>query len=115
MQLSAGRDALIKRVTCSLIRGHTIAASTNERDSKRTGRLSGYLSRLSLSLSLSLCSINRFSYCMCSPVNVINVDVIRQSHAIFPPDGMRYPGVGAGRSSDACQLDTASGFVVAIT
>lgn len=40
-------------------------------------------------------------YDLCSPINVINVDVIRQHHTIFPPDRIRYLRVGAGWSNDA--------------
>lgn len=93
-----GVDSIKAVLTCLLIRMET---QLHERKSER-------------GLSIVIPSFF-FFFSICLPINVINVDVIRQRLTIFPPDRMRYPGVGARRSSDAGQLDTASGFVVPIS
>lgn len=80
-----GVDSIKAVLTCLLIRTET---QLHERKSER-------------GLSIVIPSFFFFFYRVCLPINVINVDVIRQRLTIFPPDGMRYPGVRARRSSDA--------------
>lgn len=80
-----GVDSIKAVLTCLLIRTET---QLHERKSER-------------GLSIVIPSFFFFFYRVCLPINMINVDVIRQRLTIFPPDGMRYPGVRARRSSDA--------------